>query len=285
MSEIEIRDEITHFGKSLIQHGRYNNRLYLVKLHKDDFPHIIEEIKAFVSANEYVKIIAKVPIYAQQAFLEAGFGVRASVPGFYNGTVEMCFLAKFFDQMGKIEEKHEELDEVLENALAVIGKDIGNLDDKFKCKKCGPDDIGQISVIYKEVFKTYPFPIDNEKYILQTMTENIWYYGIFEGDKLVAVSSAEIDFEAQNVEMTDFATLPDYRGNGFAAHLLKFMEEGMRRIGIKLAYTVARAISQGMNNTFAKIGYQFDGILLNNTNISGSIESMNIWHKNLHHYY
>jgi hypothetical protein len=34
-----------------------------------------------------------------------------------------------------------------------------------------------------------------------------------------------------------------------------------------------------MNITFAKCGYIFGGTLINNTQISGSIESMNLWHK------
>jgi hypothetical protein len=36
-----------------------------------------------------------------------------------------------------------------------------------------------------------------------------------------------------------------------------------------------------MNATFAKAGYSFGGTLINNTNISGDIESMNVWYKNL----
>jgi hypothetical protein len=36
-----------------------------------------------------------------------------------------------------------------------------------------------------------------------------------------------------------------------------------------------------MNITFAKLGYRYGGRLINNTNISGSIESMNVWYKSL----
>jgi hypothetical protein len=47
------------------------------------------------------------------------------------------------------------------------------------------------------------------------------------------------------------------------------------------AYTIARAESAGMNETFAKNGYKYCGTLVNNTNISGQIESMNVWVKKL----
>ena len=36
-----------------------------------------------------------------------------------------------------------------------------------------------------------------------------------------------------------------------------------------------------MNITFARQGYAFSGTLYNNTNISGNLESMNVWHKPL----
>jgi len=55
----------------------------------------------------------------------------------------------------------------------------------------------------------------------------------------------------------------------------------MKNKGIKTAYTIARAMSAGMNVTFSKTGYRFGGRLKNNTNISGNIESMNVWYKYL----
>ncbi len=53
----------------------------------------------------------------------------------------------------------------------------------------------------------------------------------------------------------------------------------MKKRGIKTSYSIARAVSYGMNITFAKHGYIYSGTLVNNTNIAGSIESMNVWHK------
>ena len=55
----------------------------------------------------------------------------------------------------------------------------------------------------------------------------------------------------------------------------------MKDKDIITAYTIARAISFGMNITFAKNGYKYSGTLKNNTNISGKLESMNVWYKYL----
>ena len=137
----------------------------------------------------------------------------------------------------------------------------------------------EIADIYKKVFDTYPFPIHNPEYIKKTMDENFIYFGIQEQDKLVGISSSEMDEEEKNVEMTDFAVLPEYRGNSFAVFLLQKMEEKMKAKGINTFFTIARAVSFGMNATFAKMGYHYSGTLVKNTNISGNIESMNIWYK------
>jgi putative beta-lysine N-acetyltransferase len=81
--------------------------------------------------------------------------------------------------------------------------------------------------------------------------------------------------------MTDFATLPDFRGNNLALLLLREMEAHMRLAKYNTLYTIARSMSPGMNITFAKNSYEYAGTLKNNTNISGNIESMNVWYKHL----
>jgi putative beta-lysine N-acetyltransferase len=81
--------------------------------------------------------------------------------------------------------------------------------------------------------------------------------------------------------MTDFATEPAYRSVGLAGHLLQRMESAMRRDGVKTAFTIARARSFAVNILFARASYAFAGTLANNTNISGRLESMNVWYKPL----
>lgn len=138
-----------------------------------------------------------------------------------------------------------------------------------------------LSRVYQEVFATYPFPIDNPDYIRKTMRDNVVYFCILKGSDIISVASSEMDKESLNVEMTDFATLPEYRKNGFAAFLLEKMEDEMRYKGIKTSYTIARAMSYGMNITFSKLDYRFAGTLIKNTDICGHTESMNVWYKPL----
>ena len=113
------------------------------------------------------------------------------------------------------------------------------------------------------------------------MRSHVAYFSVEIDGRLQALSSSEMDVDGQNTEMTDFATLPESLGQGLAALLLASMEVDSAERGIKTAYTIARAVSPGMNITFARLGYEFGGQLVNNTQISGSIESMNVWYKPL----
>ena len=138
-----------------------------------------------------------------------------------------------------------------------------------------------IGVIEPDAFCINEGCIFDGNYILKTMNKNINYFGIFENEKLVALASSEMDLVNLNTEMTDFATLHEYRGNNFSFHLLKEMEKDAKAKGIKTAYTIARAKSTGINMTFTKMDYEFGGTLINNTNICGNIETMNVWYKTL----
>ena len=148
-------------------------------------------------------------------------------------------------------------------------------------RRCIPEDAPRMSEIYTEVFPSYPFPVHDPEYLRQTMRENVVYFGVERNGLMVGLSSAEIDTTQKNAEMTDFATLPDLRGQGLARRLLLRMEDCMLRRGLRTLYTIARAASAGMNTVFARCGYHFGGTLVNNTNIAGRIESMNVWYRRL----
>ena len=81
--------------------------------------------------------------------------------------------------------------------------------------------------------------------------------------------------------MTDFAVLPTHRGKNLATHLLSFMEDALTKDGFKTFYSIARLHSIPMNKTFYNQGYQYAGTLNRNTQISGRIESMNVWYKKI----
>jgi putative beta-lysine N-acetyltransferase len=176
----------------------------------------------------------------------------------------------------------EVLEHVMELAMGKKGLGIRHaMPEGSSIRICREDDVGAMADIYREVFPSYPFPVHDPAYLRETMQSHVLYFGVESNGRLLALSSAELDSHGKNAEMTDFATLPASLGRGFAANLLAAMEPEAARHGIRTLYTIARAVSPGMNITFARLGYEFGGRLINNTQISGSIESMNVWYKQL----
>jgi putative beta-lysine N-acetyltransferase len=277
-----MNDLITNIGKSVIQHGKYNDRIYLMKLVSDDIPNIIYDLDKLASSENYSKIIAKVPSFAKDIFMENGYIVEAHIPIFFNASKDVFFMSKYRYELSSSNEKCADIDEILNIALSKAQSPINSeISSDFYYKICEKSDANKIVDTYKNVFETYPFPIHNINYIEKTMNENIVYFGIWKDDEIVSLSSSEMDIKSQNAEMTDFATLPEYRGRGFASSLLKCMENDMQMRDVRVAYTIARSISYGINILFSKSGYSYAGKLLNNTNISGNIENMNIWYKKM----
>lgn len=285
-----MSDQVTRIGDSLVQQGSYNDRIYLMKLGDKDFPEIIRTIDELALLKGYSKVFAKIPGYAAEAFSAAGYITEARIPDFYRGTEDGLFMSKFMTRERSVDPRAEDIQGVLAAALSKGASEepspvslAARLDKGYDCRVCSTSDAPQLAALYKKVFATYPFPIFDPDYIAYTMGHGVRYFSVWHQARPVALSSAEMDPESGNAEMTDFATLPNYRGKGFASALLAEMEGYIRSEDMPTVYTIARSLSYGMNMTFAKQGYSFAGTLVNNTNISGSLESMNVWYKKIRH--
>ena len=272
-------DSLEKIGSSLIHHGKGNNRIYLIKLDRNDVPGIIPELDSLAKENGYSKIITKIHADLLPVFQVNGYSTEAYIPRFYNGKTDCVMVSKF------TEEKRKKLPtglmETFYNLFSLNGHNsLNSVPEGFQIRRLNEEDAKASSEILKTVFETYPFPVYDPNYIIDTMrSKAACYFGVWHEGSLVGVSTAETDFEGQNAEMTDFAVLPEFRGKKLAHHLLTFMEDAIREEGIKTVYTIARLAEPGMNLTFMRSGYKFSGTLINNTNIAGSIESMNVFYK------
>lgn len=281
--EKTMQDKIETIGSSLIHHGKFNNRIYLLSLAHNEAPKVIPKLDELAEENGYTKIFAKIHSDALPEFVLNGYGIEAFVPDFYSGDADCIMVAKFFDEeRSRIpKEKVERFNDLL-NSFSHSENGIEQEMDKYRHSVLSHQHILPVTEVFKRVFETYPFPVHDADYISETMdSDGSKYYGIWEDDDLMGISTAEIDLVNKNAEMTDFAVLPEYRGRRLALRLLNFMEEEMKTAGIKTVYTIARLGELGMNKTFLKAGYKFTGTLVKNTNIGGSIESMNIFYKRL----
>jgi beta-lysine N6-acetyltransferase len=277
-----MTDKIEWLKHSLIQHGKECNRIYLMKLAPQDQHHVIEPLERLAAENGYTKIIAKIPQTYVKPFEKSGYQHELSIPKFYNGRIDAVFMAKYFREERKAVKRLSEIQKVLAEAIRQSQKQsVAATRKPTAVELAGPEDAQMAAYIYKKVFKSYPFPIHDAAYIKKTMKSHIRYFIIRDGRRVVAMSSAEMDKKGQNAEMSDFATLSTHRRKGYANALLDEMEVRMRKEGMLTVYAMARALSQGMNVTFAKKNYSFAGSLANNSNINGRLETMNVWYKHL----
>ncbi|UCF84222.1 MAG: putative beta-lysine N-acetyltransferase [Desulfobacteraceae bacterium] len=275
-------DNIEKFHRTVIHHGPYNSRIYLMKMYEAEAPDIIKAMDEMAQEKGYGKILAKVPGALSSFFEQEGYGEEANIPGFSRGTGDMVFMAKYFSPERRLEKHHDQIKQILEIAQKKTICGIRGTDEhEDMVRRCTPSDAREISSVYQRVFRTYPFPIHDPEYLMDTMGRHIYYFCVREGKEVIALASSEMDTDSLSAEMMDFATLPDWRRQGLACRLLSQMERQMKRRGMLTAYTIARALSPGMNITFAKMGYHYAGTLKNNSNISGRIESMNVWYKSL----
>ena len=262
-----------------VQHGQSSRRMYLMNIREADPAALAVELINRSREAGYTKIFAKLPDTAAGPFLAAGYIQEAAMPRGSSAEAATLFLAYYLDESRSIPRDAQRLQEVLDLCRSRKPAQPKKLVHTVSCEVCRSEDTPEMAEVYRRVFPSYPFPIQDAAYLRETMESHVLYCGIRIGGKLAALASAELYPEYSQAEMTDFATLPEHRGYGFASILLSFMEKRLPGHGIAIPYTIARAVSPGMNITFASAGYSYSGQLINNTQISGSIETMNVWYK------
>lgn len=282
-------DEIEFFpGGHQIQHGPANDRVYLMHMASGVDASLPGALIALARERDYGKIFAKVPASAAASFRRSGYELEAEIPGYYGDRGQAELLCYYLRPERRLEHEPGRLDAVRLQALAGSGRASASAPGRRReaaggvtVRSCTLADAEAMAELYRAVFASYPFPVDDPGYLRETMRDHVHYVGAERGGRLIALASAECDKVAGCAEMTDFATLPECRGVGLGGILLAASEQAMQAAGIRIAYTIARAVSVPINAIFARGGYRYTGRLRNNTQIAGRLESMNVWYKPL----
>ncbi len=264
---------------NMVQQGPDNDRVYLFKPRIENPEEIAKELILLAKKNGRSKVVAKIPSSSILDFARFGYVVEATIPRLYRGSVNGILMSIFIDPERASPER-DDFDRVVDLARSRRHDPSISLPD-VAVDAAIKQDACSLAELYSSTFESYPFPIHDPEYIVMTMDNNTDYYSIKEGGRTIGAASAEIDHKGENVEMTDFAVSPSHRGKGLARKLLAEMESQVKKKGIRVAYTIARASSNGINITFARLGYEYRGRLVKNTNICGQMESMNVWSKDL----
>jgi putative beta-lysine N-acetyltransferase len=228
------------------------------------------------------KVFVKAMPSDREALEEGGMSAEAVIEGYYNGRPAVVMSTFLSDDRRRQAAAREQ--EVILAGIRERPPDpsLVPLPDGYRMRRAQPDDATDLAGLYADVFRSYPYPIDDPEYIEATMAGHVVYRLVRNpAGEVVAAASAETDLAHANAEMTDFATLPDQRGLGLAQHLLAALERDMEEGDIPNLYTVARARSAGMNRVFYNRGYRRTGTLVNNCHIAGSFEDMHVWCKQI----
>ena len=259
----------------------YNRRLKILDYDATDYTGLTKRFAWLADANGFDKIFLKAHASDFQQFLSHGYMLEGILRYYYRG--EDAYVLSRFSSMERVRsEKLLEEAQLIETLI--YGSERNEpitLDPETQIILATEDQIPQLVLIYRSIFPTYPSPITKPDYIKSLMNMNVIYRLAMANGNAIGAASADINIRHSNAELTDCAVLPEVQGKSVMKNILSTLEDDLREHGIMTAYTLARATSIGMNKVFFKLGYEFSGRLINNCDISGSYEDMNIWVKKI----
>ncbi|MBV7272534.1 putative beta-lysine N-acetyltransferase [Clostridium sp. PL3] len=270
----------TKIDQSKIYVDYTNSRIKIIEFHNISAQNI-RRIVHFAAKQHLGKVICNCDNEAYVSFLEAGFHLEGKIDGYFKGEDAFC-MSYFIDSSRKLYRNRDK-----ENIFLMKSLNVGNTfvysenNFKYEIRTANENDIKGMIELFYNVFFTYPSPVYDEEYLRKTMNKNILYKVAIDDGKVIGVASADIDEENLNAEMTDCATYPQYRGQGILSNIIYFLEAELRNRRLITLYSLSRAVNPGINIVLSKHGYKFRGRLINNCNICGGFENMNIWVKNL----
>jgi putative beta-lysine N-acetyltransferase len=274
--------EKTNFNKKFGSLDVYidytNNRLKISDNNKLDLKDI-EEVIDYSKKNKFTKILVNSKLVNIKGYIGCGFLMEGFIKGFFKGE-DACCLSYFLNKDRNFSLNKEKEDEIIRKCFENTNKIKSNKNLKgLEIRTLLEDDILQMINLFKKVFKTYPTPVFDKNYLLSVIDKKILFKGIFENNILISMASADLDNDNLNCEITDCATNENYRGRGFLGILIDSLEEEVKERGYKCLYSLSRAINYGINSSLSKKGYYYCGRLVNNCDICGGFEDMNIWVK------
>lgn len=257
----------------------YFNQRIRVDHYTGNVAHLVNTIEQLAEKHSFTKLIIKGKGEHVSAWLSFGFLLEATMPYYFQGH-DAYFFVKYKSNERRSSMRWVEEDNIVTDVQKKEVKE-KEVPKQFVMRKATEDDAEELANVFGKVFEIYPTPLNESDYIRKTMEEDTIYY-IYETEgRIVSTASAEMNLSERNAELTNCATLPDYRKHGFMKSLLRKLEDELKERSIFCSYTIARSLSFGMNAAFHQLGYTYTGRLANNCYIFDKLEDMNVWVKDL----
>ncbi|OVE68822.1 putative beta-lysine N-acetyltransferase [Clostridium diolis] len=257
-----------------------NKRLKILDLNAISLQSL-KRIIHFASKLHLGKIICNSNKESLEAFVSAGFAIEGRINGYFKGEDAFC-MSYYINSDRNICSNFTQKDLLVKQCLSLQNSYVYNKNNQvYQIRTATENDISEIIKLFSAVFLTYPTPIYNQEYLKETMNNKILYKVAVYDEKIVSIASADMDMKNLNAEITDCATSPAYRGKGILANVIYSLECDLKAKGFLTLYSLCRAINPSINFVLSKHNYKFTGRMVNNCNICGTFEDMNIWVKNI----
>ncbi|KIL35506.1 beta-lysine acetyltransferase [Cohnella kolymensis] len=257
----------------------YFNKRLRVDDYRGDLHSLCLRISEIAKENALTKIFIKSRENDWQTLLSKGYMLEGIYKGYFNGSDAFC-MALYFDLERRTSDYWMEEDRILNDVLLLpLKRERTPVPENFTLRLASEQDAGQLASLYKAVFQTYPTPMTNPSYIEKVMREGTIFYLFEVSGVTVSAASVEMNTVYGNAEITDCATLPAFRKHGLLRLLIHALEDNLLERNITCGYSLARALSFGMNAALFQLGYRYYGRLTKNCEIYDKFEDMNLWVK------
>lgn len=260
----------------------HNSRVKIISYASSELVDILTEMEEVAEEHE----LGKLSIYAKaedQKLLEQHeFLQEAVIQGFHQGA-DAYIYTRFLKESRANLRKQQEKDEIVDKALEQEEwKKTPKLPTGYRLRHAQEVDAEKMSKLYQKVFSTYPTPIFDPEFIRKCMRDHVFFTIVETTDgQIVSSASADVFPEKKAAEITDCATDPDHRGKGLLSAIIFDLEQRMEEENVPNLFSLTRAISPGINIAISRHGYEYGGRLIQNSQIAGDFEDMNVWVKQL----
>jgi putative beta-lysine N-acetyltransferase len=258
----------------------YNDRLK-VDDYRGNITSIIKRMNKLIGTNSFSKIFLKARQEDWITFLNSGYILEGVFSDYFNGS-DALSMAFYYERDRRTSDYWIVEDETLLQILELPKK--GSLPptpEGYTIRRADNNDAKALSELYSTVFEVYPTPMNEPSYIRSLIDSNSIFYLAEKAGVLESAASADLNRTYHNAEITDCATLKTSRKHGLMKHLIARLEKELLNEKIFCVYSIARALSFGMNAAFHQRSYRYTGRLIKNCKIYNKFEDMNIWVKNL----
>ena len=230
-------------------------------------------------ARDRGRIVTFVPERLVDGLTATGFESEGVMPGFYGGS-EDCVAMGFYLDGSRGELADSAAVAEVKAILSAKREAEPRPRPQVTTALAGPGDATAVAGLLAETFDQYPTPSGDPAYVAEAIAEGSPFRYVEVDGEVVACASADLIPEAATAELTDCATLPDHRGQGYMQAILLDLMDDLARRDYPTAFTLARARIPGVNLAFQRLGFELRGTMPQSCRIGG-IEDMNIWSRPL----